>query len=58
MYVNQKAKILMIDIIEYDPSDENYFSPTWHTHADNLSNIDKNTLKAVGETVLQTLYQE
>jgi glutaminyl-peptide cyclotransferase len=57
-YVNTIAKIPMIDIIEYEPSDGTYFSTTWHTHEDTIENIDKNTLKAVGKTVLQTVYQE
>lgn len=58
MYINRDAKIPMIDIIEYEPSDGAYFSPTWHTHQDNISNIDKTTLKAVGQTVLNALYNE
>lgn len=57
-YINTIAKIPMIDIIEYEPSDGSYFSPTWHTHQDTIENIDKNTLQAVGKTVLQTVYQE
>jgi glutaminyl-peptide cyclotransferase len=57
-YVNRIAKIPMIDIIEYDPSNGNYFSKVWHTHNDTIDNIDRNTLKAVGKTVLQTIYQE
>lgn len=56
--VNLKGHINMIDIIEYDPSDEAYFSNTWHTHADNMENIDKGTLKAVTHTLLQLIYQE
>ncbi len=58
LYVNQIAKIPMIDIIEYEPSDGSYFANTWHTLDDNLQNIDKNSLKAVGQTLLQVLYQE
>lgn len=53
-YVNRDAKIPMIDIINYD----NTFAPHHHTQADNLSIIDKNTLKAVGQTVLQVIYQQ
>jgi hypothetical protein len=29
-----------------------------HTHKDNMEIIDKGTLRAVGETVLQMIYQE
>lgn len=53
-YVNRDAKIPMIDIINYD----NSFAPHHHTQADNISIIDKNTLKAVGQTVLQVIYQQ
>ncbi|GAB4126562.1 MAG: M28 family peptidase [Raineya sp.] len=53
-YVNRDAKIPMIDIINYD----NSFAPHHHTQADNINIIDKNTLKAVGQTVLQVIYQQ
>jgi glutaminyl-peptide cyclotransferase len=59
LYVNQEAKIPMIDIIQYEPSDENgYFAKYWHTHDDNLNAIDKSTLKAVGQTLLSVIYKE
>lgn len=48
----------MIDIIDYDSAGEDYFGPYHHTHADNMQIIDKPTLKAVGQIVLQTLYEE
>jgi Zn-dependent M28 family amino/carboxypeptidase len=58
-FINQIAGIPTADII---PDDENCkassFGPTWHTLADNMSNIDKATLKAVGQTVLQVIYNE
>lgn len=58
-YINKIAKIPTIDIIEYNPQrEEAYFGYYWHTHNDNISIIDKNTLKAVGQVVLQTLYNE
>jgi len=57
-YVNRDAKIPMVDIIEWEPSDGSYFSPTWHTHDDNIGNIDKNTLRAVGQTLLNAIYNE
>ncbi|MBQ5643134.1 MAG: M28 family peptidase, partial [Bacteroidaceae bacterium] len=34
------------------------FGPTWHTVNDTPENIDRNVLKAVGQTVLQLLYNE
>lgn len=58
VFVNRDAKIPMIDIIEYDASGNDYFGPYHHTHRDNMQIIDKNTLKAVGQTVLQTVYEE
>ena len=57
--LNEKAKIPTIDIIAFYPDCvQSSFGPTWHTLNDNLQNIDRNTLKAVGQTVIQTLYSE
>lgn len=56
VYVNSIRKIPSIDIIQFDPQ-TGAFAPHWHTHDDNLEVIDKNTLRAVGETVLGTLIQ-
>jgi glutaminyl-peptide cyclotransferase len=58
LYVNQIAKIPMVDIIQYDASKGGYFADYWHTHNDNLNAIDKKTLKAVGSTLLHVLYKE
>lgn len=57
-FVNLHAKIPMIDIIDYDSAGKDAFAFYHHTHADDMDIIDKNTLKAVGQTVLQTLYEE
>lgn len=51
-----KAGVPSIDIIHYN--DNSGFYINWHTQLDNLANIDKNTLKAVGQTVLETIYRE
>lgn len=48
-----KVGIPAIDIIEYHPGSG--FNPHWHTSADNLSNISKETLGAVGQTLFQFL---
>jgi glutaminyl-peptide cyclotransferase len=56
--VNDTAKIQMIDIVELHPNSSDIFYKYHHTHGDNISNIDRNTLKAVGQTVLSVLYQE
>ena len=57
--VNQKANIPCIDIIPYYPDCEaSSFGPTWHTVNDDMQHIDRNTLQAVGQTIIQVLYQE
>ncbi len=48
-YVYQGTKIPMIDIIDYNS--QRGFPDSWHTQSDNIENIDKNTLKAVGSTL-------
>jgi hypothetical protein len=48
----------MIDIIEYEPAGRDEFGHYHHTHKDNMDVIDKSTLKAVGQTVLQAVYEE
>lgn len=55
-FINQIAGIPTVDIIPY--SEEANFTKTWHTLADNMDNIDKATLKAVGQTVLHVIYNE
>lgn len=56
--VNEIMRIPMIDIIHYDPATESGFFPHWHTVNDNLDQIDKQTLKMVGETVTHVVYYE
>lgn len=57
--VNEKAKIPCIDIIAYYPDcQQSSFGPTWHTVNDDMDHLDKNTLKAVGQTLVQVLYSE
>ncbi len=57
--VNQKAHIPTVDIIAYYPDcQQSSFGPTWHTVNDTMDNIDRNTLKAVGQTVVQVLFSE
>ena len=57
-YINKIAGYPVINIIYIDADAQKMFGEHWHTHKDNLSIIDKNTLKAVGQTLLQTVYQE
>lgn len=57
--VNQKANIPTIDIIPYYPDcAQSNFGPTWHTLSDDMAHIDPNTLKAVGQTMVQVIYTE
>ncbi len=46
-----------IDIIASNP-DGSSFCDTWHTKNDNVNNISRETLKAVGQTVLEVIYNE
>jgi hypothetical protein len=58
-YINTIANIPTIDIIQYDPTSRSRtFGDYWHTHNDNMSIIDKNTLKAVGQTLLEVLFTD
>jgi Zn-dependent M28 family amino/carboxypeptidase len=57
-YVNTLAAIPTIDIIEFDPLTKTNFNKHWHTHSDNMNNVNKETLKAVGQTVLNVIYSE
>jgi glutaminyl-peptide cyclotransferase len=57
LFVNQIAKIPMIDIVQFEPG-IGYFGEFHHTQKDNLDLISKETLKAVGQTVLEVVYQE
>lgn len=60
VYINYLAqgRVPTIDIIEHDASTKSNFYKHWHTHEDKLENIDKNTLKAVGQTVMHVVYNE
>lgn len=58
-FINTIAKIPAIDIVPYMPnSTGSSFGPTWHTAQDNIENIDKATLEAVGKTLLSVIYKE
>lgn len=52
------AGVPSIDIIQYDPSSDFYFGEYHHTLKDNMDIISRETLKAVGETVLHVVYHE
>lgn len=54
--VNRIAGIPCIDIIATNPQSTGGFVDSWHTLSDNMRNIDKRTLKAVGQTLLNVIY--
>ena len=57
--VNEKAGIPCIDIINHYPDcEQSSFGPTWHTVSDDMQHIDRNTLQAVGQTLVQFIYSE
>ena len=51
-FINQYAKIPTIDIVPYN------FFDHWHTEKDDMDAISKETLQAVGQTVMQVIYNE
>ncbi len=56
-YVISGRGIPCIDIIHTQPNGETGFGKHWHTSNDTMENIDRNTLKAVGQTVLEIIYK-
>jgi glutaminyl-peptide cyclotransferase len=57
-YVNSLNGTPSIDIVNLSKSTPTGFAAHWHTQSDNMKIIDKNTLKAVGQTLLQVIYTE
>jgi glutaminyl-peptide cyclotransferase len=57
-FVNELIHIPTIDIINTSNTSPTGFKPHWHTHQDNMDIIDKATLKAVGQTMLQVIYEQ
>ncbi|TCO07918.1 M28 family peptidase [Natronoflexus pectinivorans] len=58
VYVYKHLNIPSVNIIQHDPTSPTSFGSYWHTHADNMDIIDKATLKAVGQTVMEVIYRE
>lgn len=56
LFVNKIARIPTIDIVA--TSDRYSFFEHWHTVKDDMGAIDKATLQAVGQTLLQVIYNE
>lgn len=57
-FINEIIGIPSIDIIQNDPSTDSSFGSYWHTHDDNMNNISRETLTAVGRTLLSVIYSE
>ena len=58
VFVFKNANIRSILIIEYHKDNPLGFGEFWHTHNDTTNIINKKTLKAVGQTVLEVIYRE
>ncbi len=60
-YVNELAQVPCLDIIHYEmnaASGRGEFFKHHHTTTDDINTIDKSTLKAVGQTLLEVIYNE
>lgn len=57
LYINQ-AGIPCIDIIDCANEQTGSFPPYWHTMADDMTNIDRQTLSDVGRTLMRVIYSE
>jgi len=56
LFVTRLSGVPTIDIIHYN--DAQGFGKFWHTHDDDMDVVSKNTLKAVGQTILTVIYNE
>lgn len=57
LHIN-RAGIPCVDIIESFNPETDSFNPTWHTMADNLQNIDCETMRVVAQVVANIIYNE
>lgn len=57
-YINTINGTPSVDIIYLDKNSSTGFAPHWHTQSDNMKIIDRATLKVVGQTLLQLIYNE
>lgn len=56
--VNLIAGIPCLDIVPHFTEGPSNFGPTWHTVQDTPENIDPNVLNAVGQTLIQLIFNE
>lgn len=57
LFIN-RAGIPCIDIVECNSATTHTFPETWHTLSDDMGSIDRKSLKAAGQTVLNVIYRE
>ncbi len=57
-FINELGGVPTIDIIHYSEATDTRFPAHWHTVNDKISVIDRNTLKAVGQTLMEVVYKE
>ncbi len=57
VFVMEGTGIPMVEVIDRNISTGDFF-PHWHKTTDDITNIDKNTLKAVGQTTLEMILRE
>ena len=57
-YYTNQAGVPTMDIYDHPAYGTEFFPAYHHTTADNMSVIDPKTMKAVGQTVLQVIYNE
>lgn len=56
--VNRHHRAPSVNIINLKTDTRTGFAPHWHTHTDDMRHIDRNSLKAVGQTVMEVIYTE
>lgn len=56
--VNRYHRAPSINIINLKNDTHTGFVPYWHTHKDYMRNIDRKSLKIVGQTVMEVIYTE
>ncbi|MBQ7191864.1 MAG: M28 family peptidase [Paludibacteraceae bacterium] len=55
LYINRITGIPCVDIIHYNHTSGTGFPDWWHTQQDDMTHISRETLQAVGETIMATI---
>lgn len=56
VFVNKMLGIPTVDIIDYRMGQDSGFDPVWHTNNDTMDNISAETLRKVGEVLVEMLW--